>query len=88
MKQDELIRKLSTDAEVPKSDVKKVLAILPEFINELVMKQGEEITITGLCKFSKKVKPPRSARNPKTGQTITTQTKTVLSIRPSASFRG
>lgn len=86
MNKSELVKHLSIDSEVPRADVEKVLNSLPYFVKTVVMDRDDKITIPGLCSFSRKTKPPRMARNPKTGATVAVAEKEILVIKVSKSF--
>lgn len=86
MNKSELVKHLSIDSEVPRADVEKVIDCLPHFIKVVVMDRDDKIAIPGLCSFSRKTKPPRMARNPKTGATVAVGEKEVLVIKVAKSF--
>lgn len=48
---------------------------------------GERVTITGFGVFEKRARAARTARNPRTGQTVTVEQTDVPAFRPGTLFR-
>lgn len=51
------------------------------------LKKGEEVSIAGLGIFSAKARAARTARNPKTGETVQVAATTVPKFRPAKAFK-
>ncbi|NOT13738.1 MAG: integration host factor subunit beta [Methylococcaceae bacterium] len=67
--------------DLPLSDVELALnCILNQMINTLV--QGERIEIRGFGRFVLRQRPPRIARNPKTGEAVSLPTKVGVHFKP------
>jgi DNA-binding protein HU-beta len=48
---------------------------------------GEKVTIPGFGTFEKRLRAPRSARNPRTGDRVAVPATSVVVFRPGAEFR-
>jgi DNA-binding protein HU-beta len=59
----------AADAKLTKADAKKLIDGLFAAIRDAAVK-GEEVSISGFGKFKVQDKPARTARNPRTGETI------------------
>jgi len=84
----ELIRALNEKLpELPVRDVELALnCILGQMMDALV--QGKRIEIRGFGSFDLHCRPPRIARNPKTGETINLPAKVVVHFKPGKEMRG
>jgi DNA-binding protein HU-beta len=51
------------------------------------LKKGEEVSLAGLGIFSAKQRAARTARNPKTGETVQVAATTVPKFRPAKAFK-
>ncbi len=51
------------------------------------LKKGEEVSLAGLGIFSAKKRAARTARNPKTGETVQVAATTVPKFRPAKAFK-
>ena len=72
--------------ELQKRDVELALnCILGQLENALV--QGERIEIRGFGSFDIRHRPPRIARNPKTGETVNLPAKVALHFKPGSATR-
>lgn len=79
-----LVKRLdSTDPEMIHEIVKRILQYMSEKLSE-----GERIEIRGLGSFSLRYRPPRTARNPKTGDSgVKVKSKYVLHFKPGKKLR-
>jgi integration host factor subunit beta len=83
----ELIRALNEKLpELQQRDVELALnCILTQMSDALV--QGERIEIRGFGGFDLRHRPPRIARNPKTGEAVNLPAKVVLHFKPGKEMR-
>ena len=73
--------------ELQVKDVELVLnCILGQLANAIV--QGERVEIRGFGSFDLHCRPPRIARNPKTGEAINLPVKVVVHFKPGKEMRG
>jgi len=72
--------------DLPLGDVELALnCILNQMINTLA--QGERIEIRGFGSFDLRHRPPRLARNPKTGEAISLPAKVGIHFKPGREMR-
>lgn len=64
MKKTEFIAALAEKSGLTKSDVTKVVDVLPDVIVETCMDKGDEISLMGFGKFVRKVNPAHEGFNP------------------------
>jgi DNA-binding protein HU-beta len=69
MNKSELIVALAQKAELSKKDAEKALGAFVEVITE-TLKAGDKVQLVGFGTFESKVRPARTARNPRTGEEI------------------
>ena len=73
--------------ELQKKDVELALnCILAQLANALV--HGERIEIRGFGSFNCRQRPPRIARNPKSGEAINLPAKVAAHFKPGKDMRG
>jgi DNA-binding protein HU-beta len=78
------------DALAERLGDKKVAAAAVAALVDVVVRTvngGERVTITGFGVFEKRTRTARTARNPRTGQTVTVQQTDVPAFRPGTLFR-
>ena len=87
MLKSELVRALNEKLpELQKKDVELALnCILGQLENALV--QGRRIEIRGFGSFDLRHRPPRIARNPKTGEAVNLPAKVALHFKPGKEMR-
>ena len=69
MNKADLVNKVHEVLDCTKADAERAVeALISEITNEL--KKGEEVSIAGLGIFSAKMRPARTGRNPRTGESI------------------
>lgn len=83
MKKNDLINKISELSGQPKSEARKALDATIEAITD-ALKAGDKIQLIGFGTFSTSVRPARQGVNPRTGETIEIEEKTVVKFKPSA----
>lgn len=76
----DLIDLVADRADLTKKDTANAVNTLLEVITEEVS-SGNSVIITGFVKFTPKVRPARTTRNPQTGGTMDVPAKQVVSIR-------
>ena len=69
MNKSELIAALAAKAELSKKDAEKALGAFVDVVTE-VLKNGDKVQLVGFGTFESKVRPARTARNPRTGEEI------------------
>lgn len=62
--------------------VERVLSIL-----KTTLESGENVKISGFGNFQVKLKKDRRGRNPQTGETITIESRRILTFKPSTLLR-
>lgn len=60
-------------------------AVLSEI--QAAVTKGEKVAITGFGIFEKRVRGPRTARNPRTGETVKVKKTSVPTFRPGSTFK-
>lgn len=69
---------------------RKMAAEAVDGMVDIVIRQvhkGEKVTLTGFGVFEKRLRAPRTARNPRTGETVKVKKTTVPSFRPGTGFK-
>ena len=74
MNKSELIVALAQKAELSKKDAEKALGAFVEVVTE-TLKAGDKVQLVGFGTFESKVRPARTARNPRTGGMYAGRTK-------------
>ncbi len=69
MNKAELIAALAQKAELSKKDAEKALGAFVGVVTE-ALKNGDKVQLVGFGTFESKVRPARTARNPRTGEEI------------------
>jgi integration host factor subunit beta len=87
MTKSELVRALSEkSSELQQRDVElAVNRMLEQMVNAL--ENGERIEIRGFGAFTMRQRPPRLARNPKTGESVDLPAKVVIHFKPGKEMR-
>jgi integration host factor subunit beta len=87
MTKSELIGKLSLDyAHIPAKDVEESIKELLDLMTSSLA-SGERIEIRGFGSFSLHFRAPRVGRNPKTGETVQLEGKSVPHFKPGKELR-
>jgi DNA-binding protein HU-beta len=81
----ELIEALSGRLGDRKSATAALDAVLGEIQNAVT--KGDKVSITGFGVFEKRVRAARTARNPRTGESVKVKKTSVPAFRPGASFK-
>src|SRR5258707_3757754 len=81
----ELIEALSGRLGDRKSAITALDAVLNEIQNAVTM--GDKVSIAGFGVFEKRVRAARTARNPRTGESVKVKKTSVPAFRPGASFK-
>lgn len=71
-------------AESTNNTVKDTGIIVDEFISYIkkTLREHEEVVIHGFGRFDTKLRDPRTARNPRTGETIEVPAKYAVTFKP------
>ena len=72
--------------ELRESDVELAVNCILEQMNS-ALAIGERIEVRGFGSFSVRQRPPRLARNPKTGETVNLPAKTAVYFKPDKEIR-
>jgi integration host factor subunit beta len=78
----DLINRISKELNVPKQEAETGVNLFFDTIKEAILK-GEEIEVRGFGSFRFRQRPPRSGRNPRTGDPVKVPPKKVLYFKPS-----
>jgi DNA-binding protein HU-beta len=70
MNKTELVKQVAERTGLSKKDTESTLTVLTDVLTE-VMATGDKITLVGFGTFESVEKPERTARNPRTGETVT-----------------
>ncbi len=85
MNKAELIEAMSGRLGDRKSATVALDAVLTEIQNAVTM--GDKVSITGFGVFEKRVRAARTARNPRTGESVKVKKTAVPAFRPGAGFK-
>ena len=69
MNKAELVKQIAERTGVSKKDTEATLNVLTDVLTE-VMASGDKVTLVGFGTFESTEKPERTARNPRTGETV------------------
>jgi len=69
-----------------KADAERAVETIVSSITD-ALKSGEEVSIAGLGIFSAKMRPARTGRNPRTGETIQVPAMRVPKFRPAKALK-
>jgi integration host factor subunit beta len=87
MTKSELIDTLSLEyAHIPAKDVENSIKEMLELMTDSLA-QGDRIEIRGFGSFSLHYRAPRTGRNPKTGETVQLEGKSVPHFKPGKELR-
>ena len=86
MNKQAIIEAISTKLDLTKAQAEQVMDIFIESIVE-TLKKGDEVSIAGLGIFSAKERAARTARNPRTGETLEVPAMRVPKFRPAKALR-
>lgn len=86
MNKTEMIKEISVRTEIKRVEAKKALNAVVDIIKEEVSKNWE-IRMSGIGTFKKVHKDARTARNPKTGDTIKVPAKNTVKVRIAKDFK-
>jgi integration host factor subunit beta len=78
----DLINRISKELNIPKQEAETGVNLFFDTIKEAILK-GEEIEVRGFGSFRFRQRPPRSGRNPRTGDPVAVPPKKVLYFKPS-----
>ncbi len=81
MNKSELVKLLAEKAALSKSDAELCVSTIWNSVSE-ALARGERVEIRGFGTFSVKNYAPRMGRNPKTGETIHLQERSLPSFKP------
>jgi DNA-binding protein HU-beta len=82
----QLLNELADRNEVSRREADEWLTSFTELITATVA-TGEDVAISGFCKFRRIDRPARMARNPATGETVKVAAKRVARITPLKAFK-
>jgi DNA-binding protein HU-beta len=86
MNRGELIKVLSTRAELSQEAVKRVLTEFADVVGTAV-KSGDDVSISGFGVFKRSIKKARVGRNPLSGEQINIPEKRVITFKPGKELR-
>lgn len=79
---EELTKRLNADRKTATAAVEGLIDTIVRAVNK-----GESVTITGFGVFEKRLRAPRVARNPRTGDSVEVEATTVPWFRPGQQFK-
>jgi DNA-binding protein HU-beta len=83
----ELVAETASATNLTKAEARKVLDAAVKVIGDTLSTDADGVTLGTLGKFDTKVKPARTARNPKTGASIQVPAKTVVDFKVSKALK-
>ena len=86
MNKQDLINTIAEQADLSKGNAESVLNIVGGAIGE-ALTEGHEVTLPGVGKFKTAKRAARTARNPKTGETLKVKARTVVKFVPAKSLK-
>jgi DNA-binding protein HU-beta len=86
MTKKELVTMMAEKLETTKKEANTILTSVTDCITEGLVSDGE-VKLVGFGKFVTVDKPERECRNPKTGETITVEAKTIPKFKYSKVLR-
>ena len=78
----DLVTAICGNSDIKKENASELLEDLLEII-KTALEAGEEVKIVGFGKFEVRNKLERRGRNPQTGETITIESRKILTFKPS-----
>ncbi len=86
MNKDELVNQIATKVDAGRRDVAKMVEAFTNVVKTSVAK-GEKVSLVGFGTFEKRARNARTARNPRTGETIKVAKTNVPAFKPGADFK-
>lgn len=86
MNRSELVDRIASDTSLTKSDVTAVLSAFEETIVDAV-KGGDKVQLAGFLTFERGERAARTARNPRTGETLDVPAAVVPKVKIGKSFK-
>ena len=86
MKKSELLNRISTKLDMKRKDVERTIDAFIEALCE-GLKTEMKVNVAGLGIFSVRERKARTARNPKTGETVAVPAKKVVKFRVSKDMK-
>ena len=86
MKKSDIVERVAGEAGVTKSAAEDAVgAVFSAIAGALA--RGEEVTVAGFGKFSRKNRPARQGRNPGTGEPVAIGPSSTVSFRPGKALK-
>jgi len=82
----DIVEKIHTTTGLSKKDSVAMFESVFSIMKN-TLKDGEKVKIAGFGNFEIKQKKDRKGRNPQTGETITIESRSILTFKPSALLR-
>jgi len=86
MRKKDLVEFVAGTTNISKRDAGMVVAAVVEGLRSGLIEDGE-VGIVGFGSFKVKDKPARTARNPKTGETVDVEARRVIKFKPSGELK-
>lgn len=87
MLRSELIAKLASEnPDLKTEDLERVVSVILDEIT-LALQRGDRVELRGFGAFSVRQRKARTGRNPRTGETVSVEAKTVPFFRPGKELR-
>lgn len=82
----DLIQQVADKFRIEPNDAESIVRIILEALSQSLI-SGERIEIRGFGSFELRFRPSRTARNPKTGATVTTKPRYSIHFKPGKEMR-
>lgn len=70
------------NSTITKADAELAVARVFDSLDASLQEVGDQVRVAGFGTFKRKVRPGRTARNPRTGESFTTQDTEVIGFKP------
>jgi DNA-binding protein HU-beta len=86
MNKEELVQEVAKQTKSSQKDVAEIIACALDTI-EMSVSKGHKVTLVGFGTFEKRQRQARTGRNPKTGEAITIDAKSVPAFTAGKKFK-
>ncbi len=86
MSKADLVNGIAAETGLTKADSTRFVEAFQSVVIKGLKKEGK-VALTGFCTFTKKKKPSREARNPRTGEKVTIPARVDVSIKAGSKLK-
>ncbi len=86
MSKQDLVNYMAEETGLTKADATRALDAMMKGITEGLKKEGK-VTLTGFVTFTAKQKPAKTARNPRTGETVKIPARVAATIKAGSKLK-